>query len=412
MATLKFVALESRERLRMKSVAYVIRIRVVALAAALLVVSFTVRAQTAPGVAAAGSSPREINMLVLGDSILWGQGLNERNKSWYLVKTWLETTTGLTLREKVEAHAGAMIGSAGAEVPKSLTIHGEINSAYPTLHDQIDDAIRSYVDPSRVDLVLVDGCINDVNARRFLNAANSPEDIQILAREKCGEPVEQLLSRIASLFPNAHIVVSGYYPVMSERTPRDFFMRALAKRFYATTDQNAPKLSSKEMLTRLAVISAAWYEASNRSLSEAVARTSAQLAATGSRQRVLFAMVRFEPDHAFAARDSRLWGFDASFLRKLLVIFSLGHVNLTTNDEVSSQRSSVCRDFFRARPGETEDQKRQRKQSLMVCRLAAIAHPNRKGAVMYAEAIKQQIEAFLRSPGWLRTPAAAAADSH
>ena len=257
-------------------------------------------------------------MLVLGDSILWGQGLKEQNKSWYLVKTWLQTN-GHSVRERIEAHAGAMIGTPGAEMPKSLTVHGEIASAYPTLHDQIDIAVRSYVDPSHVDLVLVDGCINDVNARRFLNAGNTPEAIQALAQEKCGAPVEELLTRIASTFPNAHIIVSGYYPVFSDKTPRDFFMRALAKRFYAALIPNGPKISSREMLARLTIISEVWYAASNSTLSDAVARTNARLVARGTRQRVLFAKVPFEPEHAFSARKSQLWGFDASFLRKLLV---------------------------------------------------------------------------------------------
>ena len=395
----------------MKPSAYITRTPAVVLATALLIFCCTARAQTTQTVANAPSLPREINMLVLGDSILWGQGLKDENKSWFLVKTWLETRTGLTLHEKIEAHAGAMIGTAGAEVPTSLILHGEIASPYPTLHDQIDDAVRSYVEPSQVDLVLVDGCINDVNARRFLNAANSPEEIKALAQAKCGAAVEQLLNRIASSFRNAHIVVSGYYPVMSDKTPRDFFMRALAKRFYAPNDPNTPKPGSKEMLARLTLISAAWYEASDHALAEAVARTSAQLAASGSRQRVLFARVPFEPTHAFAARDSRLWGFDASFLRKLLVIISFGRVTLTTNDEVHSQRASLCRDSFKPVPGETDDQKQRRKESLLVCRLAAIAHPNRKGAVMYAQAIKEQVEAFLRSPGWLRLAAASAAGS-
>jgi hypothetical protein len=195
---------------------------------------------------------------------------------------------------------------------------------------------------------------------------------------------------------------------MSEKTPRDFFMRALAKRFYAPLDSNTEKINSKEMLARLALISAAWSEASNHWLAEAVEHSSAQLAARGSRQRVLFAKVRFEPEHAFSARNSRLWGFDASFLRKLLIILTFGRVTLMTNDDVSSQRSSVCRDFFKAVHGETDAQKTQRKENLMVCSLAAIAHPNRKGAVMYAEAIKEQIQTFLRSPGWLRTAAAPA----
>lgn len=390
----------------MKRFAYVAGTRSVALAAALLVAFFTALGQS-PSPATGDSAPRELDLLVLGDSILWGQGLKDQNKSWYLVRTWLQTN-GHTVRERIEAHAGAMIGSAGAEVPKVPTVHGEINGAYPTLHDQIDNARRSYVDPAQVDLVLVNGCINDVNARRFLNAGNTPEGIQALAREKCGAPVEQLLTRIASSFPNAHIVVAGYYPVISDKTPHDFFMRALAKRFYEPATPDAPKLSSAEMLARLAVISAAWHEASNRWLAEAVTNANAGLAARGSRQRVMFAKIPFANDHAFAARHSQLWGFDASFLRKLLVIFSFGKVNLRTNDEVRSLRSSVCRDFFKPAPGETEDQKRTRKQSLMECRLSAIAHPNRKGAVMYAEAMKEQVQSLIRGPGWLRHAAAPA----
>ena len=347
--------------------------------------------------------PGEFNMLVLGDSILWGQGLKEQNKTWYLVKTWLQTR-GFTVRAQVEAHSGAMIGSAGAEMPKLLITHGELNSAYPTLHDQIDDAVRAYIDPSRVDLVLIDGCINDVNARKLLNAANTSEGIQTFAQEKCGPPVELLLTRIASTFPNAHIIMSGYYPVFSDKSPRDFFMRALAKRFYVPPP-NAAKMSSKEMLTRLAANSVAWYEASNRTLSDAVAKVDANLAARGSRQRVLFAKIPFEPDYAFAARRSHLWGFDASFLRKLLVVLTLGRFKIRTNDDVRGVRSSVCRDFYKPPPGETDDRKQARETELIVCRLSAIAHPNRKGAVLYAEAIKQQIQALLRNPGWLRLAA-------
>jgi len=142
----------------------------------------------------------------------------------------------VSVNERIEAHAGAVIGTAGTAPPKTLTLYGEISSAWPTLHDQVDDAVRGLDDPSQVDLVLVDGCINDVNARRFMNAANTPEGIEALAREKCSAPVEGLLNRIASSFPNAHIIVSGYYPVVSDKTPHDLFMRALARIFYAPTE--------------------------------------------------------------------------------------------------------------------------------------------------------------------------------
>src|SRR5256886_13434230 len=57
------------------------------------------------------SAERPLNLLVLGDSILWGQGLKEEHKAWHQVKSWLEQTTGREVREKIEAHSGAVIRS-------------------------------------------------------------------------------------------------------------------------------------------------------------------------------------------------------------------------------------------------------------------------------------------------------------
>ncbi len=377
---------------------------------AVVVFAFTAAIQAQTALSTNRVAPQDFNLVVLGDSILWGQGLKTEHKSWYLVKNWLEENQHVTVRERVQAHAGAVIGTAGVAPPRSLTLYGEINSAWPTLHDQIDDAVRVIGDASQVDLVLVDGCINDVNARSFLNAGNSIPVIEALTREKCGAPVEALLVRVASAFPNAHIVLTGYYPVMSEKTPRDLFMRALAKRFYTALSPEAQRPSDKNLFERLTAISNAWYEASNRTLTAAVAKSNEQLVARGSRQRVLFARIPFQPEHAFAARDSRLWGFNATTIRKMLALFTFGKVSLHANDEVSSRRWSMCEDFFRKQPNETDAQKPARKDNLMVCKLAAIAHPNRKGAVMYAEAITQQIQSVLATTGWLRTgtPTAAA----
>src|SRR4030095_15251164 len=166
----------------MRSFSYPAKSSPVVLAAVILVFAFSVTAQTVPptGVGAAGKP--ELNMLVLGDSILWGQGLKIEKKSGYLVKACLEETAGVRVRERIEAHAGAVIGTVGMAPPKSLTVYGEISSAWPTLHEQIDDALRGVDYPSTVDLVLVNGCINDVNARRLMNAANTPEGIKTLAQ--------------------------------------------------------------------------------------------------------------------------------------------------------------------------------------------------------------------------------------
>jgi hypothetical protein len=123
----------------------------------------------------------------------------------------------------------------------------------------------------------------------------------------------------------------------------------------------------------------------------------------------VFAPVAFLPEHSFRARESRLWGFDASFLRKLLVVLTLGKVSLKTNDERRNQRDASCKEVFKSFPGETKDEKRVRESRLMLCRIAAIGHPNRKGAVMYAEAISRQLQPLVADSGWLKDSRAPAA---
>src|SRR5438309_4426848 len=379
----------------MKLSAHFARHSLVAIAAVSFVLSSSVYAQSVK------SAERPQNMLGLGDSIRWGQGLKEDHKAWRQVETWLEQTIGREVRAKIEAHSGAVIGSSDSS-PDSSTIwlDGEINRAVPTVNEQIGYALRSYSDRSQVDLVLVDGCINDIDARRFLNASNTPAGIRELAQAKCGAPVEALLEKVVSSFPNAHVIITGYYPIISQKTSNDLFMRALGKRLY-TPATGSPRISDKELRRRLIAISQEWYDASNEKLASAARSVDARLTASGSRQRILFAKVEFLPDYAFGSHGSRLWGFDASPLRKLLVILAFGRVSIRTNDETRSQRSESCKEVFKRPEGETKDQESAREWRLMLCKWAALGHANRKGSAMYVEAITNQLK-LLISGGRLR----------
>lgn len=368
---------------------------IAALVGAFVVSSFPGYAQSPEPVSAVKSDERQFNLLVLGDSIAWGQGLKVEHKAWYQIKNWLEDSVGRKVRERIEAHSGAVIGSPGDSAVNPVPpLDGEVNRGYPSVNHQIGNALLSYADASQVDLVLVNGCINDVDARRLLNAANTPEGIQELAQEKCGPPVEAMLSRITTSFPKAHVIIMGYYPILSEKTPSDLFMRSMLKRLYSGTTP----MNDKQLRTRLIEISGAWYVTTNRMLAAATSKVDAQLAVKGSGQRALFAEVTFLPEHSFAAPQSRLWGFGASFLRKLLVILTLGRVTLKTNDEQRDQRGTSCKETFKKEPGETRDQEKARKNRIALCRLAAIGHPNREGARMYAEAIGKQLKLL----GWLK----------
>lgn len=380
----------------MKRIAQPAKISILAALAAIVFISslpaFGQSAQPA-------ADDRQFNLLVLGDSIAWGQGLRDEHKAWYQVKAWLENSAGRRVFERVEAHSGAVIGSPGDSGGNpDPPLDGEVNRTLPSVNHQLEKALRSYADPRQVDLIIVDGCINDLDARRLLNAVNTPKGIRESAEQKCGPPMEALLTRLTTSFPQAHVIVTGYYPILSEKTSHDLFMRALAKRFYTGTE----RMNDKQLLDRLIAISREWYEGSNQMLATAAGKIDAQLAAQGSRQRVLFAEVSFLPENSFAAPQSRLWGFNASFLRKLLVVLTLGRVSLKTNDEQRKQRSVSCNQTFKQPAGETKAEEKARENRIMLCRLAAIGHPNREGALMYADAIGKQLKVLTSSPGWLR----------
>ena len=321
-------------------------------------------------------------MLVLGDSILWGQGLKPEHKSWYQVKAWLERTTGRKVVERIEAHSGTVIELASTDDRLSAS-NPEVNVALPTIHDQIDNALKSYTDASQVDLVLLSGCGNDVGVQNLLNASGTAE-INNLTGEKCGAPMERLLRRITTSFPSAVVIVSGYYPFFSERSRNDFILKGLTRRFLKTVP-GAPKMKSKEILVRLTSNSKDWYDASNKTLADVAQKISAELG--GEHRRVMFARIDFPVEYSFAANQTRLWGFDRSPLRMMALLVTFGRILLPANDEVRGQRTASCREVFKRQSNETAEQRKERHNRRLLCRYASLGHPNKKGAGLYADAI-------------------------
>jgi len=374
------------------------------LAAALAIVvvlSSAICGQSPPPSTSARPAARQLNMLVLGDSIMWGQGLNEQHKAWYQVKSWLKENTNRDVRENIEAHSGAVVGVNDVPWSNDSPRDGEVSSAVPTVNHELDRALRSYASPAQVDLVLVDGCINDVDIRNLLNAANSTDDVKRMATEKCGIPMQSLLTRVASSFPSAHVIVTGYFPIISEKTPNSLLMQAMTRMFYQPGPKPA-KLKRKNLRERLIAVSRTWYQASNAALGDAVDKVTAALAAKGSRQRVLFVEIPFAPEYSFNAPDTHLWGFNASFLRKLLAVLTLGRVTLKTNDETQRQRVSSCNEHYKRPAGETSGQRGTREMRRMLCWYASLGHPNRKGSAIYADAIVGKLKPLIAETGWLR----------
>jgi len=329
------------------------------------------------------------DMLVLGDSITWGQGLRKEHKAWYQVKVWLEKQMGRPVVERVEAHSGAVIDGGPSREIKTPN-DAEVNLGFPSINQEVDNALRFYSDGSRVDLVLISGCGNDVGTENFLNAENSDE-LNRITEQKCRPLMETLLRKVTTSFPVAQVIVVGYYPFFSENTPNDFVTRTLARKLFKSTNPSAPKMHSKQVFERLAANSQEWYRASDKSLAEAVRKINAEL----SNERVAFAKLDFLPEYSFAAKETRLWGFKRSPFRMMLVFLSLGKIQLSTNDEMRGQRQASCDVFYKAPPDETAEQKRVRRSRRFLCRYAALGHPNRRGAILYANAMVEVLKKSL-----------------
>lgn len=360
------------------------------------------------------SAEDPMQMLVLGDSIMWGQGLKQEQKFWWRVKCWLQEKTGREVQTHVEAHSGAHLSGLSTS-PRFRSDNGEVNLPYPTINEQVDKAVQFYGQGHlKVDLVLVDGCINDVDISNVLNAGASPEWLRGRITSTCGTGMHKLLQRITESFPNAQVVVTGYYRIVSNNTADNAFIRLLVKKLNSGR-REVERMTYQEMRERLIALSELWYKVSTASLSEAVRRVNAELHERSLPERVNFVEIEFWPEHSFSASNTLLWNFmfgstNLSGFRKIIVAITLGTAAYKPNDDVRDSRVKSCNETFKApKVGkgsnivkETEDEKRDRKSRLLICRYASLGHPNQMGALIYAEGIKGKLQWLIDKLGWKR----------
>jgi hypothetical protein len=96
--------------------------------------------------------------------------------------------------------------------------HGEIPSTFPTILQMVDE-YKGPVSPDRVDLILLDECINDVGATsRLLDDQISHNELESVIYQSCHNGMKTLLQAVSSKFPNAVIIVTGYFIAISWQT--------------------------------------------------------------------------------------------------------------------------------------------------------------------------------------------------
>ena len=274
------------------------------------------------------------------------------------------------------------------EVPNghpSITAQVGHAKSYLAQHPITDAAHAAPVYPENVALVLMDGGINDVGVTSILTIDPTISDkegwVRKLARDRCVERMRILLPYVLGVFPNATVVVSGYYAIVSEAT-RLGDLDALLVRL-GIIGKGAEFLVTEGVRRKLARQSSGFYDETVRGLRDVVANAHALMkvgtpvTASGSRamdpissaagkaaspppSRAHFVDFGLTPEQSFGGPTTMLWGVPAS-------------------DPLAGQRKQDCKVL-----GASVD--------YLTCLDASMGHPNTAGAQMYAGRILSRLE--------------------
>ncbi len=301
-----------------------------------------------------------IRMAVFGDSILWGQGLEEHDKIDSIVEAHFgQVQGGIGVYCENFAHSGAIIGFTGSVLPATpplSALDGEIPTDSPTILEQVELLSSS---PETVDLVLVDGGINDVNFRNILKS-DDDRKLKRSIEKYCRDHMLHLLRRVTGRFTAAQVIVTGYYPIISEDSDPDPLNLALLVQAISggAFDPGVP------LPDVLASNCRVFAEHSEKCLQAAVDDINAELGRgdPAAPNRVTLVVPPFgAPNSAFAPDP---WVFAVKL-----------DIGLTPQDDLAQHRQGVC--------SIAPENRTNRWQ----CERASAGHPNKRGARVYAREV-------------------------
>lgn len=338
----------------------------------------------------AGTAGGQFTMVVMGDSIMWGQGLREDAKFTAHVSSWIESQLpGWRVSTHRFAHSGAVI-KVNEQEDAQPAKPGEVPNAYPSITHLFWKAASELTPetPDRtVDLVLMDGGINDVKVNSIITTdptiTDKVEWVRKLTRERCAPRMKKLLPYVLQKFPTAKVVTTSYYPIVSEKSDltglanivslynparpivkaTEGLRNSLAKQSQAFHDEYVASVRPVVRQAKPLEMVASTANTAKRLPAGADLPTSIAL----GERRTAFTLIPFKPENAYGAPESWLW-------------------KLGQEDHVATTRRQQCVAVGSLNPK---------------CYLAAMGHPNVNGARAYADAIIGELQAFL--PGWKAT---------
>jgi len=153
-------------------------------------------------------------LLILGDSVPWGQGLAPAHKFTSFALEHIRAQTHDPLVDAhMFAHSGAVIGWNRSQTGDVRP--GEVPVDYPTIKQQVNAAAGL---SGQTKWIVINGGINDVDIHRMFNPMVPQKRLKDLTEKFCGTDLKLLLKLTAQTFPHAKIFVIGYYPILSDRS--------------------------------------------------------------------------------------------------------------------------------------------------------------------------------------------------
>ncbi|MBV9241870.1 MAG: hypothetical protein JO314_07675 [Acidobacteria bacterium] len=336
------------------------------------------------------TGPESYNVLVVGDSLMWGQGLREQDKAYSLVADWLRHgafDSQRVVELKVKAHSGSTLRFHSDDAEKYRRIgrdenfyyKPELNIGPPSIWKQLETADAEYRSAAShgADLILIAGSAPDVAVDKILDPSGDDTILRDDIERYCHRDMVDVLRFAAEKNPAATVAVLGYYPMISSKTSSSRLLNAdlELKSFPHLLKPliNNPLFRSvyfKKLRRKAQRRSGIWAAESTKALRAAVDELNKQL----GENHAVFVPSPVNDDNTFETPNSLLFGFRGSH----------------TDDPLYSERSAQCRETL----------PRLKKEAdivvpLRFCENAAIGHPNPAGAKAYFEAIRTVIQPLI-----------------
>lgn len=340
----------------------------------------------------ATNAQRPYEFLVVGDSLVWGQGLLEKDKFYTLTYDWLRTDafgTPRVVNLKVKAHSGSTLKFHPDEAEKYKTIgrdetypfKPEVNVSFPSSLKQVEVASHEYRDAGKTgaDLIMITGCITDITTSVVYNPKGNDDELRRDVQKYCRDDMYAVLERAASLNPNSIIAVVGYFPGISPSSSDSRLFNAWLELLNASGFKKAlmnnpivRTLFFKKLKKRAIERSRIWLEESDKNLAAAVDKLNSNL----GKQRAVFVKSPLTEENAAETPNTKL--------------FRMGKDGVVA-DPMSASRIKDCNEALPKLKAETGID-----YPVRLCELAAIGHPNPDGARAYTEAIKSSLGPLIK----------------